>query len=146
MADLVGPRLYSCCNCRNHVSLHDDIISKAFQVRHLSLWRNTPNFLSFSFLSSSQIFTLLKKVKLLGEMPIWESICLQKGGELLKNWRRAMFCKLCSLLYASYWIKVLCPLLIRSIWGKQNFIYFSYFISFLTGVKFTTCQIRPSIV
>ncbi|KAF3432781.1 hypothetical protein FNV43_RR23883 [Rhamnella rubrinervis] len=27
-------RLYSCCNCRNHVSLHDDIISKAFQGRN----------------------------------------------------------------------------------------------------------------
>ncbi|XP_041014660.1 protein yippee-like At4g27745 [Juglans microcarpa x Juglans regia] len=34
MAELIGPRLYSCCNCRNHVSLHDDIISKAFQGRH----------------------------------------------------------------------------------------------------------------
>lgn len=34
MADLVGPRLYSCCNCGNHVSLHDDIVSKAFQVSH----------------------------------------------------------------------------------------------------------------
>ncbi|KAH7538270.1 hypothetical protein FEM48_Zijuj03G0181800 [Ziziphus jujuba var. spinosa] len=32
MAELVGPRLYSCCNCRNPVSLHDDIISKAFQT------------------------------------------------------------------------------------------------------------------
>uniref|UniRef100_A0A0E0MMF2 Protein yippee-like n=1 Tax=Oryza punctata TaxID=4537 RepID=A0A0E0MMF2_ORYPU len=32
MAELVGPRVYSCCNCRNHVCLHDDIISKAFQV------------------------------------------------------------------------------------------------------------------
>ncbi|KAL5208683.1 hypothetical protein ABZP36_033118 [Zizania latifolia] len=31
MAELVGPRLYSCCHCRNHVCLHDDIISKAFQ-------------------------------------------------------------------------------------------------------------------
>ncbi|KAL6182805.1 hypothetical protein ACLB2K_044217 [Fragaria x ananassa] len=31
MAELVGPRLYSCCKCRNHVALHDDIISKAFQ-------------------------------------------------------------------------------------------------------------------
>ncbi|KAK9994840.1 hypothetical protein SO802_024543 [Lithocarpus litseifolius] len=31
---VVGPRLYSCCNCRNHVSLHDDIISKAFQGRN----------------------------------------------------------------------------------------------------------------
>ncbi|KAB1205119.1 hypothetical protein CJ030_MR7G016763 [Morella rubra] len=34
MAELIGPRVYSCCNCRNHVSLHDDIISKAFQGRH----------------------------------------------------------------------------------------------------------------
>ncbi|KAJ6748737.1 PROTEIN YIPPEE-LIKE [Salix purpurea] len=34
MAELVGPRLYSCCNCRNHVSLHDDVVSKAFQGRH----------------------------------------------------------------------------------------------------------------
>ncbi|CAN1170701.1 Protein yippee-like At4g27745 [Linum perenne] len=31
---VVGPRLYSCWNCRNHVSLHDDIISKAFQGRN----------------------------------------------------------------------------------------------------------------
>lgn len=37
MAELIGPRLYSCSNCRNHVSLHDDIISKAFHVNHLSL-------------------------------------------------------------------------------------------------------------
>ncbi|MFS8022364.1 putative Yippee domain-containing protein [Helianthus anomalus] len=28
---MAGPRLYSCCNCRNHVAIHDDIISKAFQ-------------------------------------------------------------------------------------------------------------------
>ncbi|KAM4068674.1 hypothetical protein ACJW30_12G033100 [Castanea mollissima] len=34
MAELIGPRLYSCCNCRNHVSLHDDIISKAFQLHY----------------------------------------------------------------------------------------------------------------
>ncbi|XP_057462398.1 protein yippee-like At4g27745 isoform X1 [Actinidia eriantha] len=34
MADLVGPRLYSCFNCRNQVSLHDDIISKSFQGRN----------------------------------------------------------------------------------------------------------------
>lgn len=27
-----GPRLYSCCKCRNHVALHDDIVSKGFQV------------------------------------------------------------------------------------------------------------------
>ncbi|KAE8773977.1 protein yippee-like [Hordeum vulgare] len=32
MAELVGPRVYSCSHCRNHVCLHDDIISKAFQV------------------------------------------------------------------------------------------------------------------
>ncbi|KAL6518975.1 hypothetical protein OROMI_032954 [Orobanche minor] len=31
MSELVGPRLYRCHKCRNHVSLHDDIISKAFQ-------------------------------------------------------------------------------------------------------------------
>ncbi|KAK4431302.1 protein yippee-like [Sesamum alatum] len=34
MGEIVGPRLYSCYKCRNHVSLHDDIISKAFQGRH----------------------------------------------------------------------------------------------------------------
>lgn len=33
MAESIGPRLYSCCNCRNHVALHDDVISKAFQVK-----------------------------------------------------------------------------------------------------------------
>eukprot|EP00256_Glycine_max_P054944 XP_014621938.1 yippee family putative zinc-binding protein isoform X1 [Glycine max] len=31
MAEIVGPRLYCCCNCRNQVSLHDDIIAKTFQ-------------------------------------------------------------------------------------------------------------------
>ncbi|XAR71608.1 hypothetical protein NMG60_11017965 [Bertholletia excelsa] len=34
MAELTGPRIYSCCNCRNPVSLHDDIISKSFQGRN----------------------------------------------------------------------------------------------------------------
>lgn len=33
MAEVIGPRVYSCCNCRNNVALHDDIISKAFQVK-----------------------------------------------------------------------------------------------------------------
>ncbi|KAI9398203.1 hypothetical protein POPTR_003G145400v4 [Populus trichocarpa] len=33
MAEVVGPRLYSCCHCRNHVALHDDVISKAFQLQ-----------------------------------------------------------------------------------------------------------------
>ncbi|URE19488.1 hypothetical protein MUK42_11096 [Musa troglodytarum] len=34
MAKLVGPRVYSCSHCGNHVCLHDDIISKAFQGRN----------------------------------------------------------------------------------------------------------------
>ncbi|KAK4789038.1 hypothetical protein SAY86_020357 [Trapa natans] len=33
MEEILGPRLYSCYNCRNHVCLHDDIISKTFQGR-----------------------------------------------------------------------------------------------------------------
>ncbi|OVA14748.1 Yippee/Mis18 [Macleaya cordata] len=33
MEELIGPRLYACCNCRNIVSCHDDIISKTFQGR-----------------------------------------------------------------------------------------------------------------
>uniref|UniRef100_A0A453QB36 Yippee domain-containing protein n=1 Tax=Aegilops tauschii subsp. strangulata TaxID=200361 RepID=A0A453QB36_AEGTS len=33
MAELAGPRVYSCCHCQNNVCLHDDIISKAFQWR-----------------------------------------------------------------------------------------------------------------
>ncbi|KAH7578080.1 hypothetical protein ACOSP7_000789 [Xanthoceras sorbifolium] len=32
MADLIGPRMYCCFKCRNPVSRHDDIISKAFQA------------------------------------------------------------------------------------------------------------------
>lgn len=31
MEEVIEARLYSCCNCRNHVALHDDVISKAFQ-------------------------------------------------------------------------------------------------------------------
>nr|GMD51678.1 protein yippee-like At4g27745 [Ipomoea batatas] len=31
MDEMVGPRLYCCYKCKNHVSVHDDIISKAFQ-------------------------------------------------------------------------------------------------------------------
>uniref|UniRef100_A0A453QB30 Yippee domain-containing protein n=1 Tax=Aegilops tauschii subsp. strangulata TaxID=200361 RepID=A0A453QB30_AEGTS len=34
MAELAGPRVYSCCHCQNNVCLHDDIISKAFQGRN----------------------------------------------------------------------------------------------------------------
>lgn len=34
MAESVGHRIYSCCNCRNHVSYHEDVISKAFQGRN----------------------------------------------------------------------------------------------------------------
>ncbi|URD86508.1 hypothetical protein MUK42_26762 [Musa troglodytarum] len=34
MEGSVGPRVYSCSNCGNHVCLHDDIISKAFHGRH----------------------------------------------------------------------------------------------------------------
>ncbi|KNA14077.1 hypothetical protein SOVF_110750 [Spinacia oleracea] len=34
MEGLIGPRLYSCSNCRNNVALHDDIVSKAFQGRN----------------------------------------------------------------------------------------------------------------
>ncbi|XP_037460255.1 protein yippee-like At4g27745 [Triticum dicoccoides] len=34
MAESAGPRVYSCCHCRNRVCLHDDIISKAFQGRN----------------------------------------------------------------------------------------------------------------
>ncbi|KAK2969606.1 hypothetical protein RJ640_008900 [Escallonia rubra] len=33
MGDVVGPRLYSCYNCRNPVALHDDIVSKSFQAK-----------------------------------------------------------------------------------------------------------------
>ncbi|KAK4354001.1 hypothetical protein RND71_026195 [Anisodus tanguticus] len=32
MEGVVGPRIYSCCKCRNHIALHDDIVSKKFQV------------------------------------------------------------------------------------------------------------------
>ncbi|KAL0313420.1 UNVERIFIED_CONTAM: protein yippee-like [Sesamum radiatum] len=34
MAEMIGPRLYGCSNCRNRVALHDDIISKAFHGRN----------------------------------------------------------------------------------------------------------------
>ncbi|XP_038993565.1 protein yippee-like At4g27745 isoform X1 [Hibiscus syriacus] len=34
MAEMIGPRLYSCCNCRNQIALHDDVISKSFQGRN----------------------------------------------------------------------------------------------------------------
>ncbi len=37
LAHHAGPRIYSCCNCRCHVSDHDDIISKCFQVLLLLL-------------------------------------------------------------------------------------------------------------
>nr|GLL28256.1 protein yippee-like At4g27745 [Ipomoea trifida] len=34
MEETIGPRLYSCYKCKNHVSVHDDIISKDFQGRN----------------------------------------------------------------------------------------------------------------
>lgn len=36
MENLIGTRLYFCFNCRNHVAVHDDVISKTFQVNTLS--------------------------------------------------------------------------------------------------------------
>ncbi|CAI9279035.1 unnamed protein product [Lactuca saligna] len=33
MADAIGPRLYGCYNCRNHVAFHDDIVSKNYVGR-----------------------------------------------------------------------------------------------------------------
>ncbi|KAL5068491.1 hypothetical protein RYX36_019378 [Vicia faba] len=34
MENLIEARLYFCFSCRNHVALHDDIISKAFRGRN----------------------------------------------------------------------------------------------------------------
>ncbi|RHN80496.1 hypothetical protein MtrunA17_Chr1g0188931 [Medicago truncatula] len=34
MENLIGTRLYFCFNCRNHVAVHDDVISKTFQGRN----------------------------------------------------------------------------------------------------------------
>ncbi|KAL1541225.1 protein yippee-like-protein [Salvia divinorum] len=35
MGDLIiCPRLYSCYKCKNHVALHDDIVSKSFQSKN----------------------------------------------------------------------------------------------------------------
>ncbi|KAK2402372.1 hypothetical protein P8452_03158 [Trifolium repens] len=34
MENLIESRLYFCFNCRNHVALHDDVISKTFQGRN----------------------------------------------------------------------------------------------------------------
>eukprot|EP00815_Leptocylindrus_aporus_P008210 CAMPEP_0116052288 /NCGR_PEP_ID=MMETSP0322-20121206/1486_1 /TAXON_ID=163516 /ORGANISM="Leptocylindrus danicus var. apora, Strain B651" /LENGTH=190 /DNA_ID=CAMNT_0003535199 /DNA_START=194 /DNA_END=766 /DNA_ORIENTATION=- len=31
---LDGPQVYSCCQCRTHLTSHDDIISKSFHGRH----------------------------------------------------------------------------------------------------------------
>ncbi|MCD7448642.1 Protein yippee-like 2 [Datura stramonium] len=53
MDELVGPRLYSCYKCRNHVSLHDDIISKAFQARGVNL---KPNIQAFVYVYISQFW------------------------------------------------------------------------------------------
>ncbi|KAM2099704.1 hypothetical protein ACFX1T_026950 [Malus domestica] len=64
MTELVGPRLYSCCNCRNHVALQDNVISKAFQRRSgssrsnpsLKSWRGLLRQLRSSRLSGPDIF------------------------------------------------------------------------------------------
>lgn len=62
-AELVGPRLYSCHNCRNHVALHDDIISKAFQVHHFNFLTIfclicIPSFMMFILSDRSKILSL----------------------------------------------------------------------------------------
>ncbi|GAB2271836.1 hypothetical protein Dimus_006668 [Dionaea muscipula] len=33
MAEAIGRRIYSCVTCRNHVALHDDIVSKSFHAQ-----------------------------------------------------------------------------------------------------------------
>lgn len=64
MAEVIGPRLYSCCNCRNQVSLHDDIISKAFQVwsYFFSLFHSRILFWAVSFLHLYIRFSLLSSI------------------------------------------------------------------------------------
>ncbi|KAM1156228.1 hypothetical protein ACFX2B_026771 [Malus domestica] len=52
MTELVGPRLYSCRNCRNHVALHDDVILKAFQRRSGSS-RSNPSLKSWRGFSAN---------------------------------------------------------------------------------------------
>jgi hypothetical protein len=39
MVYLDGPQVYTCGNCRTHVTSHDDIISKSFHGRHGKLYR-----------------------------------------------------------------------------------------------------------
>jgi len=34
MVYLDGPQVYTCGNCRTHLTSHDDIISKSFHGRH----------------------------------------------------------------------------------------------------------------
>ena len=34
MVYLDGPQVYTCANCRTHLTSHDDIISKSFHGRH----------------------------------------------------------------------------------------------------------------
>lgn len=72
MENLVGPRLYSCCKCRNHVSRHDDIISKDFQVNSLFI-SSSPNFDTAPFqylcLNSSNLSGMRFKVCLV--QAIW---------------------------------------------------------------------------
>ena len=75
MSDLVGPRLYSCCNCRNHVALHDDVISKAFQV-----WE--PWICGFSLLANSlQCWIACCNLNLCG----WEVLFWPKNYESYSN-------------------------------------------------------------
>lgn len=55
MGETIGPRLYSCSKCGNHVGLHDDIISKSFQVKFLPDFSEF--FLVFTFFLEQSSFS-----------------------------------------------------------------------------------------
>lgn len=57
MADAGEPRLYSCYKCRNRIALHDDIVSKWFQVIIFlrSVVRSSLGFFLFCFFQLNKI-------------------------------------------------------------------------------------------
>uniref|UniRef100_A0A804Q7T4 Yippee domain-containing protein n=1 Tax=Zea mays TaxID=4577 RepID=A0A804Q7T4_MAIZE len=87
MAELVGPRVYSCCNCRNNVCLHDDILSKAFQalakLKNLISWCSAKG---TKFACSSPLrLEYLEEVVFEGG--VYSSVCSSSGWSYLtKGW------------------------------------------------------------
>ncbi len=109
LAHHAGPRIYSCCNCRCHVSDHDDIISKCFQVLLLLFLLLLLRL--FALVVDSCFYLLGEKIK--------SCVC---GRGVVVRVRVCLF--VVDIVYALGWIRLVAQFWIR--WGEMDNKEFCY--------------------